>query len=259
VITAILEKLEGAQPFTDQEAWNIFKIAAISEAVGWTILIFGILFKHFVTPFNNIPVLIAGKIHGTIFLIYLVAVIITYSSLHWSRKRTIVAALASVPPYGSLAFEQWAAYKRRGEALKTYREISVRAIIIKGNGILAVQPKDSGFWNLPGGVAKSKETAEEALKRMVLEQTGVVPAVGRLVYILQYHSKSTERLEMFFNVSNAADYKEKDLKDKIKVSKALDGIRYVEPKGNQDLRPEFLQAEPVIDTAKQQKGQVILL
>lgn len=256
MIGAILEKLESNRPFTDQEAWNLFRIAAIGEAGGWSLLIAGIAFKHFVTPANNTPVLIAGQVHGTIFLVYITAVIVLYSSLRWSRKRTVVAGLASIPPYGSLIFEQWAAYKRRGEALKTYRAITVRAIIIQGDKLLAVQPKDNGFWNLPGGPARSNESVEQALRRIVADQTGVAPVIGRLAYLLQYRDKSTQRLEMFFSISNTSGFQERALIEKAKASTMIDEIRYIKPRGNQDLRPVFLSTEPVVVVAKKQNGQV---
>lgn len=95
-------------------------MAAIGEAGGWTLLIIGILCKRFLTPGNNLPVLLAGQVHGMLFLIYLAAAAGLYPSLRWSRWRAILAILASVPPYGSLVFEQWAARQRRQTNLKNY-------------------------------------------------------------------------------------------------------------------------------------------
>jgi hypothetical protein len=51
--------------------------------------------------------------HGIFFMTYAVAAIVFAPSQGWSRRRTLIAGLASVPPYGSLLFEQWAAYQRR--------------------------------------------------------------------------------------------------------------------------------------------------
>lgn len=116
----LLRKFEGLRPFTEREAWLLFRIAAIAEAGGWTLLISGIMLKQYVLHGNNIPVLIAGQIHGMIFLIYIVAAVVLYPSLGWSRQKAFVAGLASVPPYGSLLFEQWAAQRRRHSALKIY-------------------------------------------------------------------------------------------------------------------------------------------
>jgi integral membrane protein len=114
------KQFETLRPFTNDEAWMLFRLAAIAEAGGWTLLITGILWKRFLTPGNNLPVLLAGQIHGMIFLTYLVAAAGLYPSLGWSRKRAFVAVLASVPPYGSLLFEQWAARSRSRHALRRY-------------------------------------------------------------------------------------------------------------------------------------------
>lgn len=253
VNVAFLQKFEAAQPFSDREAWAVFRLAAISEAVGWTLLIAGILTKRYITPASNTPVIFAGRIHGTIFLCYLLAVALTYSSLEWSRKRVIVAAVASVPPYGTLVFEQWAAYQRRSQALKTYRAVTVRAIIIKGNNILAIQSKDTGYWQLLGGPVGANETAEEALERLTEEQTGVVPKLGRLVYIRQYRRRSAEQLEMYFHTTNI--FAKKD----IRQSKNLDGLTYLKPKANPDLEPAFLQSRPIIAEAKRPNASTIFI
>jgi integral membrane protein len=116
----LLAKFESAKPFTDAEAWSLFRLAAIGEACGWTMLIAGITLKQYVLHGNNVPVLIAGQIHGTLFIIYIVAALALYPSLGWSRGKAILAGLASIPPYGSIIFEQWAAHRRSRTAIITY-------------------------------------------------------------------------------------------------------------------------------------------
>lgn len=85
----------------------------MSEAFGWTILIIGILIRHFGWPGHSFAVLIAGQIHGTIFLIYFGVLLAVYSSLRWPRRKFFLAILAGIPPYGTLIFEQWEARRRR--------------------------------------------------------------------------------------------------------------------------------------------------
>lgn len=121
----LFRQFEQARPFTEAEAWLLFRIAAIAEAVGWTLLIAGILIERYITPGNNAAVLIAGNIHGTIFFGYFVASLGLYPSLGWSRWRAIAASVISIPPYGTLVFEQWAAHKRRSHGFKTYRQYLV--------------------------------------------------------------------------------------------------------------------------------------
>ena len=116
----ILRKFETSRPFTEEEAWLLFRIAAVAEALGWTLLITGILIGKYITPHNNTAVLLAGQTHGMLFLTYCVASLGLYPSLGWSRWRSITALTFSVPPYGSLIFELWAASKRRNAGFRSY-------------------------------------------------------------------------------------------------------------------------------------------
>ncbi|HEX7368344.1 MAG TPA: DUF3817 domain-containing protein [Candidatus Saccharimonadales bacterium] len=111
---------EAARPFTEHEAWLLFRVAALAEAGGWTMLITGLALKQYVLHGNNVPVLIAGQIHGMIFFAYIIAALGLYPSLGWTRYKAIIAGLASVPPYGSLLFERWEARQRRHKALRNY-------------------------------------------------------------------------------------------------------------------------------------------
>lgn len=106
------------KPFTEDEAWTLFKLAAFAEAIGWTILIIGIVLTDYVLQGNHIPVALAGRTHGILFGIYIVAVLVLWPSLGWKWKRVIIAVLISVPPYGTLAFEMWESNRRRYKNFK---------------------------------------------------------------------------------------------------------------------------------------------
>jgi integral membrane protein len=235
------KRVESAQFFTDAEAWNLFRLAAFGEAFGWTLLISSLVFKHYITPGNNIPIDIAGQIHGTIFLIYIAAVVVLHPSLRWSPKRTLIAGLVSVPPYGTLVFEQWAAHKRRNEALKSYRQLIVRGIIVRSGKLLAVQPADSGYWYLPGGATEADEAAEVALRRIITDHTGIKPVIGHLAYVWQHTHARVQQLELFFVIKNAKDYQRIDLSNTKRGRKDLDEISFVHPAQSVDLQPKFLQ------------------
>ena len=117
---SILAKYLQFKPFTNEEAWMLFKVAAIAEAVGWTILIIGIVVERYVLPGNQISVPLAGSIHGTIFMVYLVAVLVLSPSLSWRPTRIAAALICSVPPYGTLVFEQWAVRERETVKFKQF-------------------------------------------------------------------------------------------------------------------------------------------
>ncbi len=112
------------RPFSDREAWALFRAAAIAEAIGWTLLIIGIACKQLPFGWHEIPVAIAGRIHGIFFIAYIMAALAFGSSLGWSIPKTLVAGLFSVPPYGSMVFEQWEAKRRASvRARRIYRTV----------------------------------------------------------------------------------------------------------------------------------------
>jgi integral membrane protein len=125
----IVKRFESARPFTESEAWMLFRIAAIGEAVGWALLIAGILIGKYVTPHSSTAVILAGKTHGMLFTLYLVAAAGLYPSLGWSRWRGVFALAFSVPPYGTIAFERWASAKRHNAGFKTYRQFLLYTVI----------------------------------------------------------------------------------------------------------------------------------
>lgn len=108
------------RPFTDAEAWLLFKLAAYFEAVGWTLLIIGVACRQLPVSWNQIPVLLAGRTHGVLFLMYVVAAFVLAPSLGWSFTRTLFAGACSVPPYGTLLFEKYIAYTRWYSQSRTF-------------------------------------------------------------------------------------------------------------------------------------------
>jgi len=108
----------------------LFKLAAFSEAVGWTLLIIGIAAKQLPVGWNQIPVGVAGVVHGMIFLTYFVVVLVLAPSMGWSWQRIVFALLLGNPPYGSLAFEKWVEYDRQRTDLRhIYSALRYRAAL----------------------------------------------------------------------------------------------------------------------------------
>jgi integral membrane protein len=106
--------------FTDKEAWLLFRLAAFGESVGWTCLILGLFVKYHVVHGANWPVAIGGQIHGVLFVFYLAMAVFGGASLRWKPGRALVAIAASVPPYGSLVFEQIESRRRHHRAARQF-------------------------------------------------------------------------------------------------------------------------------------------
>lgn len=112
----MIRKYQNFRPFSEAEAWGLFRLAAIGEAVGWTILITGIILSRFIH--NSLPVLIAGQFHGVLFLIYFAVTAAVSPSIPWRPREILLAIACGVPPYGSLAFELWQSHKKSANKLK---------------------------------------------------------------------------------------------------------------------------------------------
>lgn len=128
------------------------------------------------------------------------------------------------------------------------RRIVTRAIIAKDDKLLLVCHKihDEGagrkndFYCTPGGGLNEGESLVEGVKREVIEETGITPKVGRLLFIQQYKNDVREYLEFFFHVTNAEDFENVDL------SLSTHGEFEIEEIGFYDLKkinilPQFLQ------------------
>lgn len=84
--------------------------------------------------------------------------------------------------------------------------LKVRGVIIHDRKLLIVKHIGTGFMALPGGHLKYREDIISCLKRELIEELGVIPEIGRLLYINTFIEKSNEYVEFFFEVKNGKDY-----------------------------------------------------
>jgi len=86
--------------------------------------------------------------------------------------------------------------------------IKVRAIILHDEKLLAVKhPHDTSFAALPGGHLEWDEDLKECLSREMIEELGVKPEIGRMLYVNKYTQEDNKHyIEFFFEVKNGADY-----------------------------------------------------
>jgi 8-oxo-dGTP diphosphatase len=68
--------------------------------------------------------------------------------------------------------------------------VAVSALLFDEHRVLLARRRDIDWWNLPGGGMELGETVEEAVKREVLEETGLEVEVGQLVGV---YSKPQKR------------------------------------------------------------------
>jgi 8-oxo-dGTP pyrophosphatase MutT (NUDIX family) len=84
----------------------------------------------------------------------------------------------------------------------------VAGIAIRDGCVLLHKDVRDNFWVLPGGRVEFMETAAAALRRELMEETGVVADVGRLVWIVEnffeYQQRRFHEIGLYFVMTIAA-------------------------------------------------------
>ena len=127
------------------------------------------------------------------------------------------------------------------------RRLAVRAVIIKDKKLLLVKLKPynktkhtgNDFWCTIGGGLDDYESVIPALKREVLEETGIEAEVGRLLFVQQFVFQNRENLEFFFLITNADDFETIDLSKTSHGDTEIAELAFVDPKTEYVL-PKFL-------------------
>lgn len=124
------------------------------------------------------------------------------------------------------------------------RRITARGVIIKDDKLLLQKLKkpdgEADYWCTPGGGMDDGESVEQCLVREMIEETGVKPVLGELLFIQQFHDGKREQLEFFYHIQNTADYLAIDLHQTTHGGAEVSRIEFIDPK-NERVLPEFLQ------------------
>ena len=89
--------------------------------------------------------------------------------------------------------------------------VTARALIIYEDRLLLFKLRtEDSFWCLPGGKLDPGESITQAIKRELVEETGIEPQVGRVVAGQDLLTNKEHRVEFFFEIKNPADYLEID-------------------------------------------------
>ena len=100
--------------------------------------------------------------------------------------------------------------------------------------------KEKDYWCTPGGGLEAGESLHQGLHREMMEETGIAPRIGKLLFIQQYQDGEREFLEFFFHIENPEDYEIIDLAATSHGPLEIKKVEFVSPKEHNVL-PAFLQ------------------
>lgn len=136
------------------------------------------------------------------------------------------------------------------------RRITVRGIAHLDGKILAQKFKqtdgsESDFWGTPGGGLDPAESLHDGLYREMIEETGIAPKIGRLLFMQQFlftrhNGDVREQLEFFLHIENPEDYIAIDLAKTTHGLLELTRCEYIDPT-TENILPEFLQTIPIAE------------
>jgi integral membrane protein len=86
---------------------TLFRVLAIAEVISWTLLITGLILRA--TAGLAIATVIAGSIHGFVFLSYGATAVLVAFNNRWRPWPTIVAIVSAIVPYATVPVEIWLA------------------------------------------------------------------------------------------------------------------------------------------------------
>lgn len=133
----------------------------------------------------------------------------------------------------------------------TIRRINTRGIIYKDGKIFVQQltknaSAKGNYWCTPGGGLDDNEALADGLRREMIEETGIAPVIGKLLFIQQFHDGSKEQLEFFFHITNSDDYSTINLSATSHGELEIEKCAFINPK-TENILPTFLKTLDIAD------------
>lgn len=92
----------------------------------------------------------------------------------------------------------------------------------------------------PGGHLDFGEDPQECIKRELIEELGIEPKIGRLLYVHTFiNAEEVQSVEFFFEIANGEDYLEHALKEKSHGYEIAD-VSWIAPKDTIQILPEAI-------------------
>lgn len=103
------------------------------------------------------------------------------------------------------------------------------------------------FWATPGGHLEVGESLTDGLRREMVEETGVEPIIGPLLFTQQFRNNDDAYIEFFYHITNSADYETLDLASTSHGALEVVECGFIHP-AEDTILPKFLTTE-IIESA----------
>jgi len=145
--------------------------------------------------------------------------------------------------------------------MHTQRRVNVRGIIFRNGEILVTKfrqddDSESAHWGTFGGGLDIGESLHQGLHREMIEETGIAPQIGKLLFTQQFADEEKEYLEFFFHITNTDDYAAIDLSSTSHGLLELVRAEFVDPTKHNVL-PAFLQTIDIKDYIENERAPFI--
>lgn len=100
--------------------------------------------------------------------------------------------------------------------IKKQFEICIRGIIISGDRILVCRAKNEGYYFFPGGHLEFGEKAEDALRREINEEIGLIPKNIKFIGISENYYKEDKKEHHEINIVFSSKLFSRNVKSKEK-------------------------------------------
>ncbi|MFC0675674.1 DUF3817 domain-containing protein [Brachybacterium hainanense] len=96
----------ATSPVRTSTVGRIFAAVAVAEAITWAGLLIGMFLKY-VTGTTEMGVWLFGRLHGGVFMLYVVVTLVAAWKLRWSWWVALVALACAIPPLVTVPLEIW--------------------------------------------------------------------------------------------------------------------------------------------------------
>lgn len=115
--------------------------------------------------------------------------------------------------------------------------VRVRGIIVNEGKLLVVgHVQGAEQYALPGGHLDWGEDIKECLNREMVEELGVVPDIGRLLYVNNFTQNDMQNIEFFFEIKNGADYVDFEKNDRTHAFE-IEGVEWIDTNSDVKVLP----------------------